>query len=359
MQRSAVAAVAFMPDAAPITLPEQLGFGRYFTERIFVQRYSTQRGWHDARIAPTKTLEIDAAASVLHCGQGVFEGTKAYRRPDGKVNLFRPEKNCQRFNASARRMGMPDIEVAAHLQAIEQLVALEQHWIPTQPGAALYIRPVMIATESSLEVRPSEQYLHFILLSPVGPYFGGGLNPISVHVERDYVRAALGGTGEAKTTANYAGTLMPTRRARERGYYQVLWLDAMQRRYVEELGGMNVAFVLDGERIVTPALTGTILAGVTRDSLLHLARDLGISMSEERIDIEHLLHDIDSGKITEAFALGTGAVIAPIDRFGCDGKDHVVNERKVGPLTQRLYAALTDIQYGRSADAYGWTRTLP
>jgi branched-chain amino acid aminotransferase len=348
-----------MPDtAAAVTLPEQLGFGRHFTERIFVQRYSAQRGWHDARVAPSKTLEIDAAASVLHCGQDVFEGTKAYRRADGHVNLFRPEKNCERFNASARRMGMPEIDVAAHIAAIEQIVALEQHWIPAQPGAALYIRPVMIATEPVLEVRPSEQYLHFILLSPVGPYFGGALKPIAVQVERDYVRAARGGTGDAKTTANYAGTLMPTRRVRARGYDQVLWLDAIERCYVEELGGMNVAFVLESKRLVTPALTGTILPGVTRDCLLRLAPDLGYAMSEERIEIEQLLREIDAGKVTEAFALGTGAVIAPIGRIGYDGKDHLVNQLQVGPVTQRLYQALTDIQYGRSADPHGWTRQL-
>lgn len=347
-----------MPDTASATLPEQLGFGRYFTERIFVQRYNTQHGWHGARIAPTKTLELDAAASVLHCGQDVFEGTKAYRRPDGAVNLFRPEKNCERFNASARRMGMPEIEVAAHIAAIKQIVTLEQHWIPTQPGAALYIRPVLIATEPVLEVRPSEQYLHFILLSPVGPYFGGGLKPIAVQVERDYVRAAHGGTGEAKTTANYAGTLMPTRRARAQGYDQVLWLDAVERRYVEELGGMNVAFVFEGKRIVTPALTGTILPGVTRDALLRLAPDLGYAMSEERLEIEQLLREIDGGGVTEAFALGTGAVIAPIGRFGYGGKDHIVNHSQVGPVTQKLYQSLTDIQYGRSADPYGWTTQL-
>jgi branched-chain amino acid aminotransferase len=347
-----------MPDTASVTLPEQLGFGRFFTDRIFVQRYDTQRGWHDARIATTKTLELEAAASVLHCGQDVFEGTKAYCRPDGAVNLFRPEKNCERLNASARRMGMPEIGIVAHMAAIEQIVTLEQHWIPTQPGAALYIRPVLIATEPVLEVRPSEQYLHFILLSPVGPYFGGGLKPIAVQVERDYVRAARGGTGEAKTTANYAGTLMPTRRARAQGYDQVLWLDAIERRYIEELGGMNVAFVLEGKRIVTPALTGTILPGVTRDSLLRLAPDLGYPMSEERLEIEALLREIDSGRVTEAFALGTGAVIAPIGRFGYGGKDHVVNQLQVGPVTQRLYQALTDIQYGRANDNYGWTRQL-
>ncbi len=347
-----------MPDTAPVTLPEQLGFGRYFTDRIFVQRYNTQQGWHDARIATTKTLELDAAASVLHCGQAVFEGTKAYRRPDAAVNLFRPEKNCERFNASARRMGMPEIDVAAHIAAIKQIVTLEQRWIPTQPGSALYIRPVMIAIESVLEVRPSNDYLHFILLSPVGPYFGGGLKPIAVQVERDYVRAARGGTGEAKTTANYAGTLMPTRRARAQGYDQVLWLDAVERRYVEELGGMNVAFVIEGKRIVTPALTGTILPGVTRDSLLRLAPDLGYAMSEERLEIEQLLREIDNGTVTEAFALGTGAVIAPIGRLGYNGKDHIVNHAQVGPVTQRLYQTLTDIQYGRSADKYGWTEQL-
>ncbi|HUF20470.1 MAG TPA: branched-chain amino acid aminotransferase [Burkholderiales bacterium] len=336
----------------------ELGFGRFFTNRMFTQHYTAEKGWHDAAIVPYRPLNLDPAAQVLHCGQDVFEGTKAYPRPDGQVNLFRVDRNMARFNRSAVRMGMPEIDPGAHIEAIEALVRLEHEWIPDHLGSALYIRPVMVADEPTLEVRASSTFLHFIILSPVGPYFGSGLSPVPVFISHDYVRAVRGGTGEAKTTANYAGSIFVTEEARKLGYQQVLWLDAVERRFVEEVGGMNIAFVREGKHISTPALSGSILPGVTRESILQLAPDLGYTTSEDRIDVNDMLIDLERGRITEAFAIGTGAVVAPVGKFGYKGKEYPVNGGSTGPVAQRIYDALTAIQYGRAPDPYGWTRTL-
>lgn len=347
-----------MPDPGPAQLPEVLGFGRHFTHRMFTQHYTPDEGWHDAAITAYSPLVLDPAAHILHCGQDVFEGTKAYRRADGRINLFRIDRNMDRFNRSARRMGMPEIDREFHIDAIETLVALEQEWIPTQPGSALYIRPVMLATESTLEVRASRTFMHYIILSPVGPYFGSGLTPVPVFISHDYVRAVRGGTGEAKTIANYAGSIFATEQARSLGYQQVLWLDAVERRLVEEVGGMNIAFVYGGNRISTPALSGSILPGVTRDSILRMAPDLGYQATEDRIDVQQMLDGVESGRITEVFAMGTGAVIAPVGKFRYKDVDYVINDNTTGPVAQRIFDALTDIQYGRTADPYGWTRTF-
>ena len=340
----------------PVQFPEILGFGRYFTNRMFRQSYSPDNGWEDAAIVPYQPLTLDPASQILHCGQDVFEGTKAYRRPDDGINLFRIDQNMARINRSAQRMGMPVIDADFHLDVIKTLVGLEQEWIPTQPGAALYIRPVMIATESTLEVRASRTFMHFIILSPVGPYFGSGLSPVPVFISHDSVRAVRGGTGEAKTIANYAGSILATEEARQLGFQQVLWLDAVERRLVEEVGGMNIAFVYDGNHISTPALSGSILPGITRDSVLRLAPDLGWTASEDRIDVNAMLADIESGRITEVFAMGTGAVIAPVGRFRYMNRDYVINDNQTGSIAQRLFDALTDIQYGRVPDPYGWTQ---
>ena len=347
-----------LADPRPVHFPEVLGFGRYFTNRMFTQRYAPEQGWHDAAITAYRPLSLDPASQILHCGQDVFEGTKAYLRPDGRINLFRIEQNMARFNRSALRMGMPEIDVQAHIDAIETLVRMEHEWIPSQPGSALYIRPVMISTETTLEVRASQTFLHFVILSPVGPYFGTGLSPVPVFISHDYVRAVRGGTGEAKTIANYAGSIFATEEARQQGFQQVLWLDATERRLVEEVGGMNIAFVYGGKRISTPALSGSILPGVTRDSILRMAPDLGFEASEDRIDVEEMLRDVETGRISEVFAMGTGAVIAPVGQFRYRGKDYTVNGNRTGPVAQRVFDALTDIQYGRTEDGYGWTRTL-
>lgn len=346
------------PEGPPGPLPEELGFGRIFTGRMFTQRYTPGKGWHDPVIGPYAPLPLDPAAVSFHCGQMVFDGTKAYPRPDGDLNLFRVERNAQRFNRSAERLAMPPVDAGFHVAAIERLVELERAWIPHRPGCALYIRPVMIATDPSLLVRASRTYLHYIVLSPVSPYFAGGFRPVSVFVSDQHVRAARGGTGEAKTPANYAISLYPTEQAIAQGYDQVLWLDAAERRYVEEAGAMNIAFVYDGQHIRTPALSGSILHGITRDSILRLAPDLGFETSEERIDVREMLRDIERGVITEVFNMGTGAVLVPVGRLGYQGRDFLVNGGQPGPVAQRLYQALTDIQYGRVPDPYGWTRVV-
>jgi branched-chain amino acid aminotransferase len=345
-------------QAAPPALPNPLGFGRHFTARMFTQHYTTGKGWHDAVIGPYRPLALDPAAQVFHCGQMIFDGTKAYSRPDGNLNLFRVEKNAERFNRSASRLAMPEVDIGAHVQAISELVKLEHDWAPKQEGAALYIRPVMIAVENTLEVRASRTFLHYIILSPVAPYFAGGFKPVSVLVSDGYVRTVRGGTGEAKTPGNYAGSLAGTEEAIAAGYQQVLWLDAVERRYVDEVGAMNIAFVYEGKHIRTPMLSGAILRGVTRDSLLKLAPDLGYPVTEDRIDIHEVMRDLDAGKITEAFGMGTGAVIAPVGCFSYQGRNYTFASGEPGPVARTLFKSLTDIQYGRVPDPYGWTRVI-
>ena len=342
----------------PEGLPSGLGFGLYYAERMFSQHYDVARGWHDAVIGPYAPLTLDPAAQVFHNGQMVFDGTKAYRREDGRINLFRVERNALRFNRSAERMGMPAVPVEQHVAAIRQLVSLEHRWVPSAPDTALYIRPVMIATEKALAIRAPKECLHYIILSPVSPYFAGGFAAVAVYVSDDYVRAVRGGTGEAKTPGNYAGSIVGTELAIAKGYQQVLWLDAIERRYVDEVGAMNIAFVYDGKQLRTPSLTGAILHGVTRDSVLTLAKDQGLAVAEERIDFEEAIADIERGRITEVFGMGTGAVIAPVGRLGYKGRDIVVNGGAPGPVARRLYDELTGIQYGRVPDRHGWITTL-
>jgi branched-chain amino acid aminotransferase len=341
-----------------VELPTELGFGRYFADRMFTQHYTAERGWHDAAIGPYRPIVLDPAAQVLHNGQMIFDGTKAYRRADGNINLFRTERNALRFNRSAQRMAMPEVPVELHLEAITELVRLEAHWVPSQPYTALYIRPVMIATEKDLAVRAPREFLHFIILSPVAPYFAGGFAPVAVYVPHDYVRAVRGGTGEAKTPGNYAGSIAATEEAIRRGYQQVLWLDAVERRYVDEVGAMNIAFVYEGRELRTPALSGAILHGVTRESILVLARDLGLEVVEDRLDFFEVLADVRRGRISEVFGMGTGAVIAPVGRIGYQGEDILVNGGEPGPVARRLFDELTGIQYGRVPDRHGWTRTI-
>jgi branched-chain amino acid aminotransferase len=343
---------------APALLPSELGFGRHFTARMFTQQYTAGKGWHDAVIGPYQPLILDPAAQVFHCGQMIFDGTKAYLRPDGNVNLFRVDQNAERFNCSAERLAMPVVDIDQHILAITELVKLEHGWVPKQDGAALYIRPVMLAVENTLEVRGSRSFLHYIILSPVAPYFAGGFRPVSVLVSDDYVRTVRGGTGEAKTPGNYAGSLAGTEKALASGYQQVLWLDAVERRYVDEVGAMNIAFVYGGKHIRTPMLSGAILRGVTRDSLLKLAPDVGYPVTEDRIDITEVIRDLASGEITEAFGMGTGAVIAPVGRLSYQGRNHSVGSGEPGPVARQLFNSLTDIQYGRVSDPYGWTRII-
>jgi branched-chain amino acid aminotransferase len=340
-------------------IPDLLGFGRHFTDRMFTHRYTEADGWHDPAIGPYRDLVLDPAAAALHCGQMVFDGTKAYRRPDGDLNLFRVDRNVDRFNRSAARMGMPLVDADLHMEAIERLVALEHRWVPGIDEASLYIRPVMIATEPVLEVRASREYLHYIIVSPVGPYFADGFNPVSVYVSHDHVRAVRGGTGEAKTPGNYAASIAVSEAARESGCQQVLWLDAVERRYIDEVGAMNIAFVYGNKEIRTPPLSGAILHGVTRDSVLRLAPDLGYEMREQALTIEDVWRDIERGLITEAFGMGTAAVIAPVGRLVFREREATLNGGATGPVARRLYDELTGIQYARQPDPYDWTRAVP
>ena len=338
-------------------LTDGFGFGATFSDHMFTEWYTREKGWHDATIGAYRPFCLDPATAVLHYAQEIFEGTKAYRRPDGNVNLFRPWENMRRFNNSARRMAMPTVDEEDHLQAIVKLIEIDQRWVPDPPGA-LYIRPVMIATDTALGVHASHSYLHYVIVGPVGSYFKEGFNPIPVFISDTYRRAVVGGTGEVKTGGNYAASLLVSEDARKRGYSQVLWLDAVEGRYVEEVGAMNICFVYDGEHIVTPTLTGSILPGVTRKSVIQLGRDLGYTVSEKLVDVNEMLADIAAGRITEVFGCGTAAVIAPVGKFGSENREYVINDYEVGPITRHLYQELTDIQFGRKEDPYGWTHTI-
>lgn len=338
-------------------VPKEFGFGNVFTNRMFSQHYSPDKGWHDAKIGPYEPFSLYPATAVFHYAQEIFEGMKAYRRPDGHINLFRPWENMKRFNNSARRMAMPVVDEESHLEALVQLVALEHEWVPDAPGA-LYIRPTMIASDHALGVHASKTYIHFIILGPVGSYFKEGFSPVPVYISDTYRRAVRGGVGEAKTGGNYAASLLVGEEAKAKGYSQVLWLDALEGRYVEEVGAMNIYFVYEGRKLVTPPLTGSILPGVTRKSVLRLAADLGYEVAEEPVDVHELLAGIRSGYVTEAFGCGTAAVIAPVGKFGFRDEEYIINNYQVGPVAARLYQELTDIQFGRKPDPYGWTQLI-
>ncbi len=337
----------------------EFGFGKRFTERMFVQQYLSEKGWHAAAIAHYKTAFpwLHPATSSLHYSQEIFEGMKAYRRKDGGVNLFRPDQNVQRFNNSATRMAMPEVPVDDHLEAIMSLIEAEQAWVPSASETSLYIRPTMIATDPELGVHASDSYLHYILLSLAGRYFPQGFSPVAVQIEDYYRRAAFGGTGEAKTGGNYSASLVASELAKEQGYSQVLWLDSQTGEYVEEVGSMNIMFVY-GDTIVTPALSGSILHGITRDSILTLAPDLGYKVAEEQLSVAQILRDIRSGKITEAFGCGTAAVIAPIGAFGFKGEKYTVGDGENGAVTTILRDKLLAIQYGDEPDPYGWVKKV-
>ncbi|MCB8984224.1 MAG: branched-chain amino acid aminotransferase [Ardenticatenaceae bacterium] len=337
---------------------DDFGFGNLFSNRMFTQQYTAGQGWHDARIGPYEPLSLWPSTAVLHYAQEIFEGTKAYRRPDGRVNLFRPWENARRFNESARRMVMPLVDEEDHVAAIAKLVELEEDWVPGVPGSSLYIRPAMIATDAALGVHASKTYMHFIILSPVGAYFKEGFNPVPVYISEEYRRAVKGGTGAAKTGGNYAASLYVSEAVKSKGYSQVLWLDAIHGRYIEEVGAMNICFVYGGQQIVTPRLSGSILPGITRKSLLTLAPDLGYEVSEETIDVNDMLADLKSGKITEVFGCGTAAVIAPVGKFGYKDEEYIINDYQPGPVSHRLFDELTGIQTGRLPDPYNWTFTI-
>jgi len=331
----------------------QLGFGKIFSDHIFLMDYHKGKGWTNPRIEPYGPLPLDPAALVLHYGQEAFEGLKAYRWPNGEVYLFRPRMNYERMNRSARRLCMPEMDVDLVLEATRQLVRLEKDWVPSTRGASLYIRPNLIANEPALGVQVSDQYLLYIMVGPVGAYYPQGFNPTNIYVSEKYIRAARGGLGEAKTLANYAHSLLAQEEAHEDGYTQVLWLDAIERKYVEEVGTSNIFFYI-GDELVTPPLAGTILGGITRDSVLHLARAWEMKVRERMISLDEIISGLESGKLKEAFASGTAAVISPVGKLAYKGKEFVINNEKVGPVAQKLYDHIVGIQYGKIPDPYGW-----
>jgi len=332
----------------------KLVFGKQFTDRMFVMKYLTGKGWHDARIQPYQPFSLDPASMVLHYAQEIFEGLKAFRRPDGQIALFRPRDNFKRFNHGAERMCMPTVDEDFMLRSLKELIRLEADWVPRSAGTSLYIRPTLIATEPMLGVRPADEYLCYIILCPVGAYYKGGLSPVKIWIPDHYVRAAHGGTGEVKTGGNYAASLYAAREAAANGYDQVLWLDAREKKYIEEVGSMNICFLCDG-KLVTSPLHGTILDGITRRSVLTLAREMGVEVEERALSVDEILDGAQSGRLTEAFGTGTAVVISPVGQFTYRERTVLLGDGKTtGPLTQKLYDTLTGIQYGRVPDPHGW-----
>lgn len=330
-----------------------LGFGRIFTDHMFEMTYDEDQGWHDAVIKKYQDFSLDPAAMVLHYGQAIFEGLKAYRGKDDQVFLFRPTANIERMNESAARMCMPQMVVEDVLEALKKLISIDQEWVPSTEGATLYIRPTMIATEASLGVRPAKKYSFFIIQSPVGAYYPEGFNPVKIFVTDKYVRAVRGGVGHVKTAGNYAASIMAAVEAQREGYTQVLWLDAVERKYIEEVGTMNIFFVL-GDEVITPPLSGSILPGITRDSVLQLIKDWGLKMIERPITIDEVFDANAKGSLKEIFGTGTAAVISPVGSLHYKGEDCTINGGVTGELAQRLFDEIQAIQYGYKEDHYGW-----
>lgn len=331
-----------------------LKFGTIFTDHMFVMNYEEGKGWYDPRIVPYQPISLDPSAMVFHYGQEMFEGLKAYKAEDGRVLLFRPNKNIERANRTNRRICIPEIPEEDFLQAIKAIVKMDEAWIPTKPGTSLYIRPFVIATDPFLGVRPSDTYLFIIILSPVGAYYPEGLNPVKIWIENEYVRAVRGGIGEAKTGANYAASLKAQMKAHEEGYSQVLWLDGVERKYIEEVGAMNIFFKINGT-IVTPALSGSILPGVTRDSVIHLCKSWGLKVEERRISIEEIFEAHKNGTLEEVFGTGTAAVISPVGELRWENHIMQVQDGSIGEYSQKLYDTITGIQLGKLEDNFGWT----
>lgn len=333
-----------------------LGFGKVFTDHMFVMEYHNGQ-WGNARIQPYTPFTLDPSTSVFHYGQAVFEGTKAYKNDKGEIRLFRPRNNFERMNESDARICIPPIDVDFVLDALKQLVLLEQDWIPTGAGESLYIRPTVIATETALGVHAAHDYIFFIILSPSGAYYAHGLEPVKLYVEEHYVRAARGGTGHHKVVGNYAASLKAGEKAAGLGYDQVMWLDAKEHKYVEEVGSMNIFFVLDG-KVVTPALLGSILPGITRRSVIELLRSRGVEVEEKEIAIADIIEGAKNGKLTEVFGTGTAAVISPVGTIGYGEKDYLVGGGKMGEITRSVYDELTGIQTGKREDPFGWVMRL-
>lgn len=333
---------------------DPLTFGTIFTDHMFVMNYEEGKGWYDPRIVPYGPFSLDPSAMVFHYGQEMFEGLKAYKSDDGRTLLFRPDKNIWRANKTNRRICIPEIPDEDFLQAIKSIVKMDEAWIPHKPGTSLYIRPFIIATDPFLGVRPSSTYIFCIILSPVGAYYPEGLNPVKIWIEDEYVRAVRGGIGEAKTGGNYVASLRSQVKAHDEGYSQVLWLDGVERRYIEEVGAMNIFFKINGT-VITPMLNGSILPGVTRDSVIQLCKDWGVPVEERRISIDEIFEAHKNGTLEEVFGTGTAAVISPVGQLRWE--DHImkVQDGGIGPYSQKFYDTITGIQLGRIPDPHGWT----
>ncbi len=339
------------PDAST------LGFGSVFTDHMFIMDYTADKGWHDARIVPFANLSLHPASTVLHYGAEIFEGLKAYRRADGRVQLFRPIENIRRMNNSADRMCLPKIDEKDAMEILTTFVSVEQDWTPSQKGTSLYLRPFMYGNDETLGVHAVHRATFVIIASPVGSYYKEGINPVKIMIESDDVRAVRGGTGEAKCGGNYAASTRAGERAEEKGYSQVLWLDGVERKYIEEVGAMNVMFKINGE-IVTPKLTGSILPGITRKSCIEVLKNKGYNVSERLLSVDELEAAMDNGTLEEAWGCGTAAVVSPIGELCYKDKVSVINGGKIGPVTQMLYDTLTGIQWGETEDIYNWTQLI-
>ena len=347
----------------PIQAREQVlaapGFGKHFTDHMAIMTWTQRDGWHDAQVRPYGPLLLDPSAAVLHYAQEVFEGLKAYRHADGSVWAFRPQANAERFQHSARRLALPELASEDFIASITALVQADVDWVPSGGEMSLYLRPFMFASEGFLGVRPATEVTYCVIASPAGDYFSGGVKPVSIWLSSDYTRASPGGTGAAKCGGNYAASLAAQVEATAHGCDQVCFLDAVERRWVEELGGMNLYFVLDDGAVVTPELTGTILAGVTRASIIDIAADLGHPVTERRVDIAEWREGAASGRIAEVFACGTAAVVTPVGRLTGDAMGDVrMGAGSTGPVTAAVREALLDVQYGRVADSRGWMHRL-
>ncbi|WP_251555333.1 branched-chain amino acid aminotransferase [Neobacillus muris] len=348
--------IAFIQREILKEKPEQasLGFGKYFTDYMFVMDYDVEKGWHDARITPYEPITLDPSAMVFHYGQAIFEGMKAYKAADGTIQMFRPEKNMKRLNDSCDRLCIPQIDEEFLLTAIKQLVLTEKDWVPNEEGTSLYIRPFIFSTEPYLGVRPSHQYKLLVILSPSGAYYGDQLSPVKIYVEEQYVRAVIGGVGHVKTAGNYAASLKAQEKAESNGYAQILWLDAKENKYVEEVGSMNIFFKINGE-VLTPKLNGSILPGVTRDSVIELLKYWNVPVREARISIEEVYSAHERGELEEVFGAGTAAVISPVGGLNWNGRAITINDNQIGKLSQRIYDEMIAIQLGKKADPFNWT----
>ena len=349
--------ITITKTTAPKQKPQdesKLGFGKVFTDHMFIMNYSAEKGWHDARIVPYGDLTLSPASMVFHYGQEMFEGLKAYKGADGKARLFRPEMNAKRTNNTNKRLCIPELPEEMFVEAVKAVVKVDEDWIPSAPGTSLYIRPFIIATDAFLGVAPSNTYLFMIILSPSGAYYASGLAPVGIWIEDEYVRAVRGGMGFAKAGGNYAVSLAAQVKAHDDGYSQVLWLDGVERKYIEEVGAMNIFFKING-KIVTPMLNGSILPGITRDSVIQVCKSWGLEVEERKVSVDELKEAYDNGTLEEVFGTGTAAVISPVGKLRWVDEVMEIGNGQIGEVSQKLYDTITGIQWGKIEDPFGWS----